>query len=142
MSTQPPIPSTFDQDFDSWAVFGQATWNATNTLRVTGGIRYNEETKDLDKVTGQDELKIRFGPELTFFANPLNGDLVDDLRSHSFTNLSRDEEKWTFSDNLQWDASDNAMLYASVSTGFKGGGYDENYSNEGEIVRKANPATG
>jgi len=143
LQTEAPIPSTFEQDSDSWAIFGQATWNATDVLRVTGGIRYNEETKDLDKVTEQDQLKIRVpGTDLSFLANPLTGDLVDDLRQHSFTNLSRDEDKWTFSGSLQWDATDNAMLYASVSTGFKGGGYDENYSNEGEFVRKANPVTG
>jgi outer membrane receptor protein involved in Fe transport len=34
------------------------------------------------------------------------------------------------------------MLYASVSTGFKGGGYDEAYSGAGYEIRLANPVTG
>jgi outer membrane receptor protein involved in Fe transport len=37
----------------------------------------------------------------------------------------------TWSTNLQWDATDSAMVYASISNGFKGGGYDEAYSNFG-----------
>lgn len=34
------------------------------------------------------------------------------------------------------------MLYASLSTGFKGGGFDEAYSSEGYEIRLANPFTG
>ncbi|MBN7796984.1 TonB-dependent receptor [Parahaliea mediterranea] len=141
VQTQEPVPSVFDQESESWAVFGQATWNVADSWRVTGGLRYNEESKDLDKVTQQDMLGIRFGDNI-FFANPLNGQYVSDLRAHEFTGLSRDEDKWTFSLNTQWDATDNAMIYASVSTGFKGGGYDESYSNEGTTIRLANPITG
>jgi iron complex outermembrane recepter protein len=141
LQTQDPIIGTFEQESDSWAVFGQATWNATDRWRFTGGIRYNEESKDLDKITRQDQLGIRVGPAV-FFANPLNGQLIDDLRAHEFRNLSRDEDKWTFSLNTQWDATDDIMTYASISTGFKGGGYDESYSNEGQFIRLANPVTG
>jgi iron complex outermembrane receptor protein len=139
--TNPAIPSKFDQESDSWAVFSQGTWNATDTVRVTGGVRYSKEDKDLDKVTQQDGLKIR-AAGTTFFANPLNEQLIDDLQQHSFTGVSRDEDKWTFSGTVQWDATDNSMLYATVSTGFKGGGFDESYSREGEVIRLANPATG
>jgi outer membrane receptor protein involved in Fe transport len=135
------IPSTFDQESDSWSVFGQGTWNFNDELRFSLGVRYNEETKDLDKVTVSDGLKIRFGPS-TLFANPLNGQLIADVRQHSFTGLSRDEDKWTFSGSAQWDVNDDAMLYASVSTGFKGGGYDEAYSGAGYEIRLANPFTG
>ena len=81
-------------------------------------------------MTVSDGLQIRLGGHL-FFANPLNQQLIADVRQHSFTGLSRDEDKWTFSGNVQWDASDDAMLYASISTGFKGGGYDEAYSGAG-----------
>ena len=64
------------------------------------------------------------------------------MRQHSFRGLSRDEDKWTFSGNVQWDVGDDSMLYASVSTGFKGGGFDEAYSSAGEEIRLANPFTG
>lgn len=138
---EPGVPSTFDQDSESWSVFGQGTWNYTNTVRFTLGVRYSDETKDLDKETFSNGLQIRVGDNL-FFANPLNGQLIADVRQHSFTGLSREEDQWTFSGIVQWDASDDAMLYASVSTGFKAGGYDQAYSGAGYEIRLANPVTG
>ncbi|MDX1734914.1 MAG: TonB-dependent receptor [Halioglobus sp.] len=136
-----PVPARFDQESDSWAIFGQGTWNFSDVARWSLGVRYNEETKDLDKVNVSEGLRIRFGNSL-FFANPLNGQLIADVRQHSFTGLSRDEDKWTFSSNLQWDVGDDTMLYASISTGFKGGGYDSAYSSAGEEIRLADPVTG
>ncbi len=129
-------PSIFDQDSESWAVFGQGTWNATETLRFTLGLRYNEETKDLDKQTFGNGLQVRLGPT-TSLINPLNGQLIGDIRSHEFRGLSRDEDKWTYSGNVQWDVGEDTLLYASVSTGFKGGGYDEAYSGAGREIRLA-----
>lgn len=134
-------PSQFDQDSTSWAVFAQGTWAFTDTLRLTLGARYNEEEKDLDKQTFANGLGARFG-NLTVFANPASGILIEDLRSHSFQGLSREEDKATWSANLQWDATDNTMLYASVSTGFKGGGFDEAYSGAGPTARTGNLLTG
>ncbi|WP_170287237.1 TonB-dependent receptor [Halioglobus maricola] len=135
------VPSVFDQESDSWAIFGQGTWNVSDTLRFTLGARYNEESKDLDKVTVSDGLQIRFGDNF-LFANPANQQLIADVRQHSFTGLSREEDKWTYSGNIQWDIGEDTMLYASVSTGFKGGGYDEAYSGAGYEIRLANPFTG
>ncbi|MCP4840476.1 MAG: TonB-dependent receptor, partial [Halieaceae bacterium] len=95
----------------------------------------------LDKETFSDGLQIRLG-DAFYFANPLNQELIADVRQHSFTGLSRDEDKWTFSGIVQWDASEDAMLYASIGTGFKGGGYDQAYSGAGYEIRLANPVTG
>jgi outer membrane receptor protein involved in Fe transport len=133
---EPGVPGIFDQDSDSWSIFGQGTWNYTDTLRFTLGLRYNEETKDLDKETFSDGLGIRLGPDFSLI-NPLTRELIADVRQHSFTGLSRDEEKWTWSSNIQWDVGEDTMLYASVSTGFKGGGYDEAYSGADEDIRLA-----
>jgi iron complex outermembrane receptor protein len=130
----PAVPSVFDQDSESWAVFGQGTWNATEALRFTLGLRYNEETKDLDKVTVADGLLVRTDDGTSPVIGPV---LVADVRQHSFTGLSRDEDKWTYSGNVQWDVGEDTMLYASVGTGFKGGGYDEAYSGAGEEIRLA-----
>ncbi|MEM8661193.1 MAG: TonB-dependent receptor, partial [Pseudomonadota bacterium] len=40
----------FDQQADSWSAFAQGTWNVAETLSFTAGLRYNEETKDVDKI--------------------------------------------------------------------------------------------
>lgn len=140
-----PVPTQFDQDSDSWAVFAQATWAVTDTVRLGLGLRYNEETKELDKssTNAAGARAAALGaPELIVFSNPATQQSISDLRSHNFTGLERDEEKLTWMANVQWDATDDAMLYASVSTGFKGGGFDEAYSGAGESVRLVNPFTG
>ena len=138
----PSVPSKFDQDSYSWSAFGQGTWNYTEALRFSLGVRYSDETKDLDKVIVSDGLQLRTGDDSFLFANPINNQLIADVRQHNFTGLSRDEDKWTFSAITQWDVSDDAMLYASISTGFKAGGFDEAYSGAGYEIRLANPVTG
>jgi outer membrane receptor protein involved in Fe transport len=146
VGTAPGLPSIFDQDSESWAVFGQITWQFADRLRTSLGLRYNEETKELDKQTFGDGLGARAvalgNPNLIVFANPASGALISDLRSHEFRGLKRDEDKVTWSANIQWDTTDDIMSYASVSTGFKGGGYDEAYSDRGTVVRTGNLLTG
>jgi iron complex outermembrane recepter protein len=147
VNTQPPVPGTFDQDTESWAVFAQGTWNLSDAWHASAGIRYGDETKQLDKVARNPGLKIRAGTALpaantTVFSNPANRQSIEDLRSHSFTGLERSEDKVTYSGSLQWDATDDVMLYVSASTGYKAGGYDEAYSNAGYTVRLVDPFTG
>lgn len=139
----PGVPSVFDQEGESWAVFGQGTWNVTDAVRLTLGLRYNEETKDLDKSTNSEGLQVRAGsnPNLLVYSDPANFYSIADLRQHNFSDLSRDEDKITYSTNAQWDVTDNTMLYASVSTGFKGGGFDESYSGAGYEIRLVHPIT-
>ena len=68
-------------------------------------------------------------------ANPATGAIIEDLRSHEFRGLDMEMDEWTWLLNTQWDVSDTAMLYASVSTGFKSGGFDEAYTGPDETVR-------
>ncbi len=137
-----PRPTKFDQDTDALGIFGQGTYNLTDIWRFTAGLRYNDEEKKLDKKAGGD-FGVRFGPEAIVRANPATGAIISDLRSHEWSGLKRDKDKWTWSLNTQWDATENSMLYASVSTGFKSGGFDEAYSGAGDFIRLSdNIATG
>ena len=147
-SAEPLAPTLFDQESSSWAVFAQGTYSVTDTLRVGLGLRYNEEEKDLDKaVFGAPTVGARAadngpGANIIVFARPGDQALITDLRSHSFDGLSRSEEQATWSINAQWDMTDESMVYASISTGFKGGGYDEAYTGPGALVRTGNTLTG
>lgn len=134
------VPTIFDQEGESWAVFAQGTWNASDTLRLTLGLRYNKDSKDLDKITDATGLLSR--TPTGFSAINAQAALIADLRSHSFTDLSREEDKTTYSTNIQWDATVDTMLYASVSTGYKGGGFDEAYSGPGYEIRRFHPTLG
>ncbi|MCV6626561.1 MAG: TonB-dependent receptor, partial [Cellvibrionaceae bacterium] len=90
-----PKPSIFDQDSDSWAIFAQGTFAVSDSLRLGLGLRYNEETKELDKITGN-ELGILHPVAGFLYSNPANLVSITDLRSHSFTGLERSEEKLTW----------------------------------------------
>jgi outer membrane receptor protein involved in Fe transport len=47
-----PPPVTVNHTNDAWAVFGQLTYQLTEMLRVTGGLRYTDDEKDFVVVSG------------------------------------------------------------------------------------------
>jgi len=140
-----PVPSNlllvrpFTQESDTWAVFAQATWNIQDNLRVTGGLRYTEESKTgsrkqttytLDDVAGgaiPAGVEVFNTPALAGFGNLLSGvfRIVDhDLRG------SRDEDVLTPSLNIQYDTDGDAMVYFTYSSGYKSGGFDARGIND------------
>ncbi len=105
-----PLPpfvgrTAFDlvQDTDSIALFAQGTWNITERLRTTLGLRYTDDEKDLDFT------------QTTTGMMPFPNRTVDDSRSDSDVTPSL---------NVQYDLNDDIMIYASFSQGFKSGGFD------------------
>lgn len=106
------------QNTNNWAVFGQITWHMRENLRLTTGLRYTGEEKTVDKNffiadPGTQTANPRLEP---FFA--LSG-----AKPHHF-NTSRSESHLTPMVNLQWDVTEQDLLYFSFSTAAKGGGYD------------------
>ena len=142
------LPTVFDQDSHSWAAFAQLNWSLAENWRFGLGLRYDREEKDVSKISDSRDIAAAradtSGPavDLIVRADPATSALIGDLRSHRFLDLTREENAFTWSGVLQWYASDDAMLYASVSTGFKGGGYDEAYNLSGPVVRTGNIITG
>ncbi len=111
-----------DQQSDVFAIFAQGTWTLSDTVRLTAGLRYGKEEKDAT------QLASLFDPDTGApITDPdvLNFYSVAVLEAvpHEFA-LDRTEEDVSPSLNVQWDASEQSMLYASVSKGFKGGGFN------------------
>jgi iron complex outermembrane recepter protein len=128
----------FDQTTTSSSAFTQVTWNASDTLRFTGGLRFDDETKELNKSNYLSDEFNGLGIAGVGAVLPINaaaGILVGDLRTHTFSDLERNAQQWTGSFNIQWDVSPDIMTYFSASSGFKAGGYDEAYSGSDETVR-------
>lgn len=100
--------ATFDLtnqvDVDSRAIFGQATWQATEKLALTGGGRFTREQKDffIDVFTANNKSQI-IGPEQK----------PTDTWNNSSPMFSAD-----------YKYAPKGMVYASYSEGFKGGGYN------------------
>ena len=101
---------------DSYAIFGQGTYDLTPSLKLTLGARGTLEHKSFDyaaAVQFQEGGMYHFGPITPILPPP--GKSFD-------RSLSNEGFNWRAA--LSWDFVQNAMAYASVSTGFKSGGFN------------------
>lgn len=129
----------FATESDLWSVFAQLTWTISDTLRLNIGGRYTDEDKTgarsidivdviepspVQDILGQPRTASPVAP-IVYFAGfgIINEQFSGAGGGHNLAG-ERNETKFTPAANLQWDVSDNAMLYFSVTEGFKGGGYD------------------
>ncbi|MFV3130839.1 TonB-dependent receptor [Niveispirillum sp. KHB5.9] len=87
------------------AVFSQATWSVTDELRLTGGVRYTEDRKG------------RNGG--TYFTN--NAGAVTSTVTLNVSDNTWDRVNWRA--GVDYDLTDDSMIYANLATGYKAGGY-------------------
>lgn len=118
------LPSTspindFTQHSDTAALYGQLTWQFTDTWSVTGGLRYAYEKKAaLIELYIADYGTLTPNPSLEGTARQLAGrdtGVVDDERITN--NISP-------TINFKWDYSDMGMAYFKLTRGFKSGGFN------------------
>jgi len=116
------INSIFAQELSSLAAFGQLTLNISEQLRLTGGVRWTRDDKD-GSFTQLVPNTILLRPS---GANPLaiNLRVVDSAPSLAFK-----ENKMTWMTNVSYNFNSNVMGFATVSTGFKSGGFNSDGAN-------------
>lgn len=97
------IPANIDyryaQDSATYALFGQMTVPVGEKMNLTGGLRYTKDEKTVVQ-------------SINFLGTPA----CTDLRT------SREWDSVTWKVGLDYSPSDDTMLYAGVTTGFKAGG--------------------
>lgn len=86
----------------SYAAFADANYALTDTFRILGGVRYTMENKTVQ------------GVRTDLDANPTNNFIL---------NNDRDFDELTWRLGLEYDLAQRSMLYATVATGFKSGGF-------------------
>ena len=135
----------FNQDTDTYSAFTQVTWGFTDYMRVIAGIRYSDDSKKFSKSSVTND-------PFTTTQNTTLGGIYDAVLNfstdHEFNSQGatvckglayvctyypdfdneRQEDHWTGDLTLQWDVSDDTMLYAKVGNGYKAGGFDEDNS--------------
>ncbi|MGC5799640.1 TonB-dependent receptor [Sphingomonas sp. NFX23] len=89
--------------------FTQGTLSVTDTLRVTGGVRYSNDHK------ARSGAQVRCGT--------LACDAPTDVRA--LNDASRSFSKVTWRGGVDWDLNARSLLYASVATGYKAGGFND-----------------
>lgn len=131
--------NTFNQDAQTLSVFFQGTFHLRDTLRLIAGIRYSEDEKEFDKSAIVVPPFATAGPGDPFlsfvFADVLGLGRAHDYRDGvaevfgtpgtTALNTEREEDHVTGDITLQWDFSDETMLYAKYGNGYKAGGFDE-----------------
>ena len=107
---------------ESYAAFAQGMINITEEITLTLGVRYTKETKDVqstqfltDDTSGYD------APGDSFYLGQVQ---ATQFNTYAYDyKQNRETDDWLPSAVLQWNYSDDSMLYASFSQGFKSGGF-------------------
>jgi iron complex outermembrane receptor protein len=85
----------------AWAIFGQGSWDVSDQLTLTAGVRYTDDEKDYQVLQfGQLWLDLMIP---TFIAPPIN--------------VQDDETSWEVSANFA--PTDDSSIYGRISSGFR-----------------------
>lgn len=93
---------------ESEAAFAQATYHATDQLHITLGVRYTDEEKSFDP--DQRVISSNIGVPAGTLILPLGKN-------------TRSTQETTPMVNISYDVSEDLMVYATYSEGFRSGGY-------------------
>jgi len=121
----------FNQETESWALFAQGTYDITDALRLTVGLRYTEEKKDAVSSQRLGDLNCPGAVDGGLDGTCATGYsyFLDIIQASSFNTYNKEwvgnrkTDDLSPSLNLQWDVGDSSMLYISWSQGFKSGGF-------------------
>ncbi|WP_395651939.1 TonB-dependent receptor [Brevundimonas sp.] len=97
----------YEQTTDSYAAFGQFTYELTEALRVIGGARVTRDEIDIDLVQNLGRYFVTLGAPGTF--------------DESYANTN-----WSYKAGLQYQITPDVMGYATYGRGYKGPGFNDN----------------
>jgi iron complex outermembrane receptor protein len=132
------ILDRYHQDSRNWAIFTHNIFHLSDSLAFTLGLRYTHEKKDFDATFSNDNAACvaQQSALVPFLSNPglaaLAGGLIGlSCQGNSTAELNgvsinddRSESEFTGTGILSWKPTDDLMLYASYSRGYKAGGFN------------------
>ena len=131
LSGQGAVPSLLEHE--SLALFGQMEWAMTDALSMTVGFRYTEDEKSVDwrQVNTQDDpataafLQGATGLPLTQAPGALFGAVNSEFKG------DRKEDDFSPTIAVQYQASEDLLLYARYAGAAKSGGYNADFMTNG-----------
>jgi iron complex outermembrane receptor protein len=124
----------------SKAIFTQETWNVTDSVHLTGGLRFTKDDKANDGGSDNDSnsnliwpvqpsTNINSNNNLGYpIGNPLSG-----FSQYNNNTGTYSDQKATWLARASFDVTPTDMLYASVSTGYKSGGLQDGGASLGAL---------
>ncbi|GAB3108499.1 TonB-dependent receptor [Aestuariicella hydrocarbonica] len=113
LGAQLPVINTVnlggDMDHETWGLFGSVDYRITDRLTLTAGLRYTKEEKDAAVINADPNAGGSPCQDPTF-------------SSCVFDSLSDTWENWTPKLGANWMMTEDTMLYASYTKGFRSGG--------------------
>ncbi len=125
----------FDQNTYTSSVFGQVGYDLMESWRASVGVRYSHIEKEAIRILRQGDLERNpFNlNEANDFARLSAGTIlfasIFDVSFHQLSD-NRTEDNTAFEFVTDYDLNDDVLLYGSVKTGFKSGGFDVRSNSE------------
>jgi len=94
----------FVQKTKSWAIYGQGSYDISDSWRLNGALRYTDETRDLN--------------DAFFFLTDFDFFLYEGVDKKYEL-----DEPWSGHLGVDWRPTDTAMLYAKITRAYKSGGF-------------------
>ncbi|MEP1473016.1 MAG: TonB-dependent receptor [Halieaceae bacterium] len=117
------LGADFEQDTELLSPFVSMTWNISDAVRVTGGVRYSDEEKDYDRrgSTPNSSVYLKnpdgsIGPALGFSVINATGAAVGSTSGTVSSDNTMPELM------VEWDITDDIMLFARYAESAKAGG--------------------
>lgn len=104
-------------DTTTLGVFGQASYALLETFRIVGAVRYSIDKKDSINFNGPTSYR---GPQFPLSA-PLTIDGFSNDKALATSRTSRDYSNVTWRGAFEFDATDDVLIFGTVSTGFLSG---------------------
>ena len=127
-------------DFTSWAAFADADWRLSDTLTLSGGLRYTREEKFSQISRVRRAIDDLDGPGVLVPGEGVDGGSID-ARTLVFSDAPFDQQWEDLSPRvgLQWRPSEDANVYANWSRAFRGGGANFRTASLGLAPRAYEP---
>lgn len=98
--------TTVFHENETWAVFGQQSYDITDKLSVTGGLRYTNDDKSL--VVGEQNVD-GFCLLVAFI----------DCNTNPYAPVNASDGQWSYEANVSYKTSESSSIYARYSNGFR-----------------------
>lgn len=110
ISSTPSFNEAIDNETNSYAVYGEGTYQVSDAFSVTAGLRWTKDEKEYsDNCVGG------FCFDDSDIGTPTPGD--------GSVSLDDDWDETTYKIGADYQLNDDQLVYASYSTGFQAGGY-------------------